>query len=124
MTRPAPKSGLKLILARDREQQLRLWPQGGAIRMKNTVVELHRYKDPAPYRPQPAREGPDFWPTLDRGLILALMYEVLPALPVRVVWEAGGGAGHLVDPLRAAGCQVIATDLFPDPERPDIAVHD
>jgi hypothetical protein len=92
--------------------------------MENNVVRLHRYKDPAAYRPQPARGGPDFWPTIDRGLILALVYEVLPALPVRVVWEAAAGAGHLSDPLRAAGCQVIATDLFPHPERPDIAVHD
>jgi hypothetical protein len=99
-------------------------PPTGIIRMKNTVVGLHRYKDPAAYRPQPAREGPDFWPTIDRGLILALVYEVLPALPVGVIWEAAAGAGHLVDPLRAAGCEVIGTDLFPDPERPDFAVHD
>jgi hypothetical protein len=52
--------------------------------MKNNVVRLHRYKDSAAYRPQPARGGPDFWPTIDRGLIFALVYEVLPVLPVGV----------------------------------------
>ena len=92
--------------------------------MKSNVVQLHPYKDPAAYRPQPARGGSDFWPTIDRGLIQALLYEVIPALPIDVIWEAAAGAGHLVDPLRAARCQVIATDLFPDPGRPDIAVHD
>src|SRR5207237_117698 len=71
----------------------------GIIRMKNNVARLHRDKDPAAYRPQPARGGSDFWPTIDRGLILALVYEVLPALPVGVIWEAAAGAGHLVDPL-------------------------
>jgi hypothetical protein len=92
--------------------------------MKSNVVQLHHCKDPAAYRPQPARGGADFWPTIDRALILSLVYEVLPALPIGVVWEAAAGAGHLVDPLRAAGRQVIGTDLFPDPERPNIAVHD
>jgi len=65
--------------------------------MKSNVVQLHRYKDPAAYRPQPARGGSDFWPTIDRGLILALVYEVRPALPVGVIWEAAAGAGHLVE---------------------------
>jgi hypothetical protein len=44
--------------------------------MKSNVVQRYRYKDPAAYRPQPARGEPDFWPTIDRGLILSLMYEV------------------------------------------------
>jgi hypothetical protein len=92
--------------------------------MKSNVVQLHHCKDPAAYRPQPARGGADFWPTIDRALILSLVYEVLPALPIGVVWEAAAGAGHLVDPLRAAGRQVIGTELFPGPERPNIAVHD
>jgi hypothetical protein len=78
----------------------RLEPTAGfrIIRMKNTVVGRLRYKDPAAYRPQPVREGPDFWPTLDRGLISALVYEVVPALPVGVIWEAAAGAEVL--PLR------------------------
>ena len=111
----------KRLVAASRSQPLQ--PMG-MIPMKSKVVQLHRYKDPAAYRPQPARGGSDFWPTIDRGLIQVLLYEVLPALPIDVIWEAAAGAGHLVDPLRATRCQVIATDLFPDPERPDIAVHD
>ena len=68
--------------------------------MKSKVVQLHRYKDPAAYRPQPARGGSDFWPTIDRGLIQVLLYEVLPALPIDVIWEAAAGAGHLARIMR------------------------
>jgi hypothetical protein len=82
-------------------------------------------KDPSAYRAQPGRDGPDFWPTIDRGLQLMLVHEVLPAVPARLtIWEMAAGAGHLVDPMRAAGREVIATDLFPDRDRPDISTHD
>lgn len=83
-------------------------------------------KDPAAYTPQPARDGPDYWPTIDPHLILALVHRVLPALraraPAGLIWECAAGAGHLVDPMRQAGREVIATDLYP--QRPDIARHD
>ena len=88
------------------------------------VVPLYQRNDPSAYRPQPARDGPDFWPTIDRHLILALMHDVLPALPAALIWEAAAGAGHLVDPLRLSGREVIATDLYPNPSRSDIARHD
>ena len=38
------------------------------------------------------------------------------------IWDAAAGAGQLVDPLRRARREVIATDLFP--QREDIAMHD
>lgn len=86
------------------------------------IIPLWQRNDPSAYRPQPARDGPDFWPTIDRHLILALVHFVLPSVPPGGVWEVAAGAGHLVDPLRQAGRQVIATDLFPN--RADIARHD
>ena len=41
-----------------------------------------------------------------------------------IVWEAAAGAGHLVDALRRAGREVVATDLYPDHSGPGIARHD
>lgn len=86
------------------------------------VVSLSRYKDPAAYKPQPARDGSDYWPTIDQGLHDMLIHCVLPKVPDGIIWEAAAGSGHLVDPLRRAGREVIATDLFP--QRADIAPHD
>ena len=71
--------------------------------MKNNVVRLHRYKDPAAYRPQPARGGPDFWPTIDRGLISGLVYEVLPALPVGVIGRLLPALGIWLTPCGEPG---------------------
>lgn len=82
-------------------------------------------KDPAAYRPQPGRDGPDFWPTIDRGLQLLLVHDVLSAVPAGLtIWECAAGSGHLVDPMRGIRRDVIATDLYPDRGRPDIATHD
>jgi hypothetical protein len=86
------------------------------------VIPLHQRKDPSSYRPQPARTGSDYWPTIDRGLQLMLIHRVLCVVPPGIIWEPAAGAGHLVDPLRQAGREVIATDLFP--QRDDVAVHD
>jgi hypothetical protein len=90
--------------------------------MMGRVVPLSHNKDPSAYRPQPARDGPDFWPTIDSGLILALVHHVLPALSASVIWEAAAGDGRLVDPLRKAGRTVVATDRYPN--RSDIAELD
>jgi hypothetical protein len=97
-------------------------PLGGGVGDRTTnVVQL---KDPAAYRPQPARSGPDFWPTIDHGLILMAVHDVLPVVPAGLaIWEACAGRGHLVDPMRQAGREVIATDLYPDPDRPDVALR-
>jgi hypothetical protein len=52
-----------------------------------------------------------------------LVQRVLPMLPPdAVIWEAAGGAGHLVDPLRQAGREVSASDLYPG--HADIAIDD
>lgn len=82
-----------------------------------------RRKDPSAYKPQPGRDGPDFWPTIDPGLHDMLLHCVLPKLPVGcTLWEAAAGAGHLVDLLRRARREVVASDLLP--QRPDIVPHD
>jgi hypothetical protein len=86
------------------------------------IIPLWQRNDPSAYRPQPDRDGTDYWPTIDRHLILTLVYIVLPTLPSGVIWEMAAGAGHLVDPLRQAGREVIASDLFPN--RADILRHD
>src|SRR5262249_31897587 len=90
-----------------------------------SLIPRHQASDPAIYRPQPARTGPDFWPTVDDDLVALLLYRVLPMLPPGVtIWEVAAGRGHLVDPLRRAGREVLATDLYPPPDRPDIGRHD
>ena len=71
-----------------------------------------RSRDPASLRPQPKRDGPDFWPT-PACLITALLRHVLPTLPRGRVWEFAAGDGRLVEPMRGAGREVIATDLHP-----------
>jgi hypothetical protein len=88
------------------------------------MTRVARSRDPAALRPQPARDGPDFWPTIDRHLIMALVQVVLPALPLGPIWECAAGGGHLVDPMRQAGREVIASDLFPPRARLDIIALD
>jgi hypothetical protein len=89
------------------------------------VVPLRKGKDPAAYRPQPARSDRDYWPTIDIGLIALAVHEMLPLVPAGVtIWEIAAGGGRLVDPVREAGREVHATDLYPSPDRSDIAVHD
>jgi hypothetical protein len=71
-----------------------------------------RDKDPSAYRPQPARGGPDFWPT-PKCLTAALLQYVLPALPGQVIWECAAGDGKLAGAIAATGRKVIASDLVP-----------
>jgi hypothetical protein len=77
-------------------------------------------RDRAALRP-PRADGDreqDLWST-PPCLSAALMEFVLPTLPAGVVWEAAAGAGVLVDALRAAGREVIASDN--ERQRRDIA---
>lgn len=60
----------------------------------------------------------DLWST-PPCLIAALIHVVLPTLPPGPVWEPAAGAGALLDPLRAAGREVVASDI--EPQRRDIA---
>jgi hypothetical protein len=68
-------------------------------------------RDPAARRPQPARNGDDWWAT-PRCLITALIRFVLPEIP-GAIWEPCAGDGRLVDAMRGAGRDVLATDLVP-----------
>lgn len=83
------------------------------------------HRDPAALRRAPRRDDLDFWPT-PSCLTAALIGWVLPTLPAGLIWEPASGDGYLVDPLRAAGREVIATDI--NPQRRDIGrldyVHD
>lgn len=49
----------------------------------------------------------------------ALTGWVLPTLPAGLIWEPASGDGYFVDALRAAGREVIATDI--NPQRRGIA---
>jgi hypothetical protein len=69
-------------------------------------------RDPASLRPQPRRDGADFWPT-PACLIWALIHHVLSGLPPRPLLEFAAGDGRLVHPLRAAGYTVLASDIAP-----------
>ena len=69
-------------------------------------------RDPASLRPQPRRDGADFWPT-PACLIWALIHHVLSSLPPRPLLEFAAGDGRLVHPLRAAGYTVLASDIAP-----------
>jgi hypothetical protein len=62
----------------------------------------------------------DLWST-PPCLVAAFLQWIEPTLPPdAIIWEAAAGDGRgLVDPLRAAGRQVIATDI--EPQRHDIA---
>jgi len=93
--------------------------------MTDVIPLQHRRKDPSAYRPQPRRDGPDFWPTIDRGLQNMMVFVCCRrSRPRSRYGKRRRGSGHLVDPLRRHRQLVIATDLFPDPDRPDIACHD
>jgi hypothetical protein len=76
------------------------------------LVSAPRYRDPASLRPQPARDGHDFWAT-PRCLIDALTKTVLAELPTAAIWECAAGDGSLVRALRAAGHTVVASDIEP-----------
>ncbi len=80
-------------------------------------------RDRATLRPPRADDDreQDLWST-PPCLTAALIESVLPSLPAGVVWEAAAGAGGLVDALRAAGREVIATDI--ERQRRDITQHD
>jgi hypothetical protein len=70
-------------------------------------------RDLAALRPQPARDGSEYWPTPD-SLINAAIQHVLPLLPAEpVIWESAAGDGRLARALSVAGRTVIATDLVP-----------
>jgi hypothetical protein len=81
--------------------------------LRGALEVIARRKDPSALRPQPVREGPDFWPT-PFDLISVLVRHVLPELPVvSPIWECAAGDGRLATAIRAAGRDVIATDLYP-----------
>jgi hypothetical protein len=69
-------------------------------------------RDPASLRPQPRRNGADFWPTLE-CLIGALIERVLPVLPQASIWECAAGDGRPAVALCAAGYHVLASDIEP-----------
>jgi hypothetical protein len=71
------------------------------------------YREDAALRPQPRRHGADAWQT-PASLIDALITHVLPTLPMGSVWEPAAGNGRLVEAMRAAGRQVVASDLHCD----------
>jgi hypothetical protein len=48
---------------------------------------LRANRDPAALRPTPDRKGSDYFPTIDLGLIVALIRHVVPILPHRRIWE-------------------------------------
>src|SRR4051812_7969015 len=63
----------------------------------------------AALRPQPKRDGPDDWPT-PACLLAALTQDVLPTLPVDLLWEPAPGGQVLADALRRAGYRVHVTE--------------
>jgi hypothetical protein len=76
------------------------------------VAEARPVRDPAALRPQPKRDGPDFWST-PPCLTRALVRHVLPTLPPCPIWECAAGDGPLVEVMRQAGRTVFASDLHP-----------
>jgi hypothetical protein len=68
------------------------------------------------------RHPGDFYPTIDPDLILLLKLIVRQVLPPGAIWECAAGQGHLVAPIRAAGREVIASDITPG--HPEIVRHD
>jgi hypothetical protein len=76
------------------------------------VIALARRKDPCAYRPQPVRDGTDFWPT-PPCLTNALVQFVLPGLPAGNLWECAAGDVRLARALRAAGRPALASDIDP-----------
>jgi hypothetical protein len=86
--------------------------RNNAVRRKGPCKMTLKRRDPAALRPQPMRDGADFWPT-PRCLSDALVHHVLPSLPPGPVWECAAGDGRLVAAMRAAGRTVFASDLMP-----------
>jgi hypothetical protein len=68
-------------------------------------------RDPAALRPQPARDGPDFWPT-PQCLAVALAQFVLPEVS-GAIWEPAAGDGRLATAMRDVGRDVLASDIQP-----------
>jgi hypothetical protein len=85
-------------------------------------VSARNWREDASLRPQPRRDGPDYWPTPD-CLICAFVKHVLPTLPSGVIWECAAGDGRLAAALRVTGREVIATDLYQG-KRPLDFLHD
>jgi hypothetical protein len=71
-----------------------------------------RSRDPASLRPQPARDGADYWPT-PPCLIRALVEHVAPTWPPVPIWEMAARDGRVAVALRAAGYRVVASDIEP-----------
>lgn len=70
-------------------------------------------EDPSALRPTPGRDGPDFWPT-PHSLVAALVHAVLPLLRDDVpIFECAAGDRRLAIAMRAAGRDVIESDLYP-----------
>jgi hypothetical protein len=69
-------------------------------------------RDRAALRPPRTFEAgdQDLWSTPPE-LIAALLGFVLPVLPAGPIWEPAAGAGAIVDALRHAGRQVVASDI-------------
>ena len=65
----------------------------------------------AALRPQPARTGPDLWPT-PWCLIRAMIDDVLSTLPPGRVWEPAAGDNQLAEAMRSAGREVVASDIL------------
>jgi hypothetical protein len=93
-------------------------PMTATERQRKWRAKVHRQKiwganaDPAARRPSPRRDDVDLWPT-PSCLTAALIGKVLPTLPSDgIIWECAAGDGHLVDALRLAGREVIASDII------------
>jgi hypothetical protein len=80
-----------------------------------SLASAPRHRDPVSLRPQPRRDGHDFWPT-PPCLTEALIMHVLPELPTKAVWECAAGDGRLVRALRAGGYTAFASDIEPRAE--------
>jgi hypothetical protein len=63
-------------------------------------------------RPQPARDGADFWPT-PACLREACVRFVVPLLPPGPIWECAAGDGCLAAAIGKTGRQTFTTDLYP-----------
>jgi hypothetical protein len=69
------------------------------------------WESDAALRPQPKREGRDYWPT-PHCLARALVEHVLPSLPVGLVWEPAAGDGRLAHAMLEAGREVVYCDII------------
>jgi hypothetical protein len=76
------------------------------------LVRVARSRDLASLRPQPRRDGHDFWAT-PPCLIDALIQHVLSELSPAAIWECAAGDGRLAQALSAAGYAVLASDIDP-----------